>query len=102
MLTASRPDESIYVNADSFVPERWCSKPEMVKHKDAFAPFSAGPFGCIGKNLAMMELRTLTTRLILEYDVVFAPGEDGHRLMFKTLDHFTVNLGDLDLVFTKV
>ncbi|KAK5121698.1 hypothetical protein LTR85_004870 [Meristemomyces frigidus] len=95
-------DESIYANANAFVPERWYGKPEMVKHKDAFATFSTGPFGCIGKNLALMELRTLTTRLILDYDVAFAPGEDGHRLLFKTLDHFTVNLGNLDLMFTKV
>lgn len=74
----------------------------MVKHKDAFAPFSMGPFGCIGKNLALVELRTLTTMLVLEYDVKLAPGENGHRLLYKTLDHFTVDVGDLDLVFTKV
>ena len=83
------------------MPERWYSKPEMIKHQDAFAPFSTGPFGCIGKNLALMELRTLTARLILEYDVSLAPGEDGTRLLFHTLDHFTMDLGDLDLVFTK-
>jgi cytochrome P450 len=35
-------DERIYSNADSFVPERWYSKPGMIKHKDAFAPFSMG------------------------------------------------------------
>lgn len=73
----------------------------MIKHKDAFAPFSMGPFGCIGKNLALTELRTLTARLVLGFDVRFAPGEDGTRLLFNTLDHFTVNLGDLDLVFTE-
>ncbi|EMC93926.1 hypothetical protein BAUCODRAFT_150161 [Baudoinia panamericana UAMH 10762] len=95
-------DESIYQEADSFLPERWYSKPDMIKHKDAFAPFSTGPFGCIGKNLALIELRTLTTRLVLEYDVNFAPGEDGTRLLFNTLDHFTVDLGELDLVFDRV
>jgi len=48
-----------------------------------------------------MELRTLTTRLVLDYDMSLAPGEDGKRLLFNTLDHFTMDLGDLDLVFTK-
>lgn len=43
-------DEDIYTDANAFVPERWYSKPEMIKHPDAFAPFSMGPFGCIGKN----------------------------------------------------
>lgn len=55
-------DADIYSSPDTFLPERWYSQEEKVKHKDAFAPFSMGPFGCIGKNLALMELRTLTTR----------------------------------------
>ncbi|KXT03056.1 hypothetical protein AC578_693 [Pseudocercospora eumusae] len=93
-------DEDNYAAADSFVPERWYSKPEMIKHPDAFAPFSMGPFNCIGRNLARMELRTLTAQLLLKYDVRFADGEDGTRLLTKTKDHFTVTVGQLDLVFT--
>ncbi|KAK4503648.1 hypothetical protein PRZ48_004563 [Zasmidium cellare] len=93
-------DEGIYEDAQSFVPERWYSKPEMVKYPDAFAPFSMGSFNCIGKNLARMELRTLTTHLLLKYDVAFAPGEDGTRILTETHDHFTLSLGQLDLIFT--
>ena len=83
------------------MPERWYSKPEMVKHKDAFQPFSSGPYGCIGKNLAYMEIRLLTAQLVMAYDVAFAPGEDGSRLLGQSRDHFTIGLADLDLVFTK-
>ena len=85
----------------SFVPERWFSKPEMIKNKDAFVPFSTGPMGCIGKNLALMEIRLLTTQLVTRFDVSFAPGEDGKRLLEKTKDHFTLGLGELDLIFKK-
>jgi tryprostatin B 6-hydroxylase len=49
-----------------------------------------------------MELRTLATELVLKFDVALAPGEDGHRLLYKTRDHFTLGLGDVDLVFTPV
>lgn len=84
------------------MPERWYSKPDMIRHKEAFAPFSMGPFGCIGKNLAYMELRTLTARILLEYDFKLAPGEDGTRLLTKMKDHFTVDMGSLDLVFTPL
>ncbi|KAF2160726.1 hypothetical protein M409DRAFT_70258 [Zasmidium cellare ATCC 36951] len=94
-------DEYIYASANSFIPERWYSQEDKVKHKDAFAPFSMGPFGCIGKNLALMELRTLTSRLVLNFDLKLAPQEDGMRLMRKTKDHFTVDLGDLEVVFTE-
>jgi len=73
----------------------------MIKHKDAFQAFSSGPYGCIGKNLAYMEIRLLTAQLVMTFDVSFAPGEDGSRLLEKSTDHFTMGLADLDLVFTK-
>lgn len=71
----------------------------MVHHKDAWNPFSSGPFGCIGKNLAMMEVRLLTTELVLKYDAKLAEGEDGDNLLYKSTDHFTMGLADLMLVF---
>lgn len=52
--------------------------------------------------VAYMEMRTLTAQLILNFDVALAPGEDGHRLLYKTRDHFTLGLGEIDLVFTPV
>ncbi|KAF2721077.1 putative P450 monooxygenase [Polychaeton citri CBS 116435] len=95
-------DEEFYTSALDFIPERWYSRPEMIKHKHAFAPFSMGPHGCIGKNLALMQLRTLVAQLVLEFDVAFAPGENGNRVIYETKDHFTLSLGQLDLVFTPV
>lgn len=95
-------DDEIYPDAKSFIPERWYSKTDMVKYKDAWAPFSMGPFGCIGKSLAMMELRVVTTRLVTRFDLSLAPGEDGKRIMFDTRDHFTVDPGGLDIVFKEI
>ena len=37
-------EEEIYVDPEVFLPERWFSKPEMVKKKEAFAPFSLGTY----------------------------------------------------------
>jgi len=71
----------------------------MIKHKDAFAPFSTGPFGCIGKNLAYMEVRTITTQIVDQFDVSFAPGEDGSKLLMQSRDHFTMGLKELNLCF---
>ena len=111
-------DEEFYEEAVEFVPERWYSKPDMIKHKNAFAPFSLGSEGCIGKNrqykltilshrfcadvvlVAYIEMRTLATQLLLAYDVALAPGEDGHKLLYETRDHFTLGLAELNLVFT--
>ena len=71
----------------------------MVKHKDAWNPFSSGPFGCIGKQLALMEIRLLTSQIIRKFDFRLADGEDGQNLLMKTTDHFTMGLGSLKLVF---
>ena len=46
----SSADEDYYETALEFVPERWYSKPDMIKHKNAFAPFILGSESCIGKN----------------------------------------------------
>lgn len=94
-------EDSIYPDAEAFIPERWSTKPELIKHKDAFQPFASGWGGCIGKNLAMMELRTVTARLVTLFDIALAPGEDGKNLLEKSTDHFTVSLQPLNLVFTK-
>ena len=93
--------EENYVKPLDFIPERWSSKPELIKQKDAFFPFSTGPFGCIGKNLAYMEVRTITSQIIEQFDVSLAPGEDGHKLLNETVDHFTLGLQPLMLEFTR-
>jgi tryprostatin B 6-hydroxylase len=94
------PDESNFVMAEQFIPERFSSQPDLVKNKDAFAPFSIGPYGCIGKNLAYMEIRLLTAQLITRFDVSLAPGEDGTDLL-NSVDHFTIGLKPINMIFTR-
>ncbi|KAL4868857.1 hypothetical protein BDV12DRAFT_208924 [Aspergillus spectabilis] len=93
-------DEANFVAADRFIPERFSTRPELIKHRDAFIPFSTGPAGCIGKNLALMEMRLLTAHLVTKFDVAFAPGEDGTELL-NSNDHFTVALKPLRLCFWR-
>lgn len=83
------------------MPSRWTNNPELVKNASAWSPFLHGSSSCIGKNLALLELRTVTAKLITRFDVQFAPGEDGSRLLTKTLDHFTLTPGDLKLIFEE-
>ncbi|KAI4144932.1 MAG: hypothetical protein L6R39_003984 [Caloplaca ligustica] len=87
--------ESCFENANAFVPERWYSKPWMVKSKDAFAPFA------LGQNIALSELRLLTALLASRYDINFAAGDNGESCVDDMLDHFTAAPGQLDLVFSK-
>jgi hypothetical protein len=49
-----------------------------------------------------MELRTVITLLVLNFNVSFASGEDGKKLFADTKDMFTLELGELKLVFKKI
>ncbi len=49
-----------------------------------------------------MELRTVLALLVTQFDVHFAPGEDGSNLLNKSQDFFTISLSDLNLVFTPI
>ncbi|KIW13029.1 hypothetical protein PV08_08216 [Exophiala spinifera] len=91
--------ESAFERATEFVPERWYSAPGMIKNKNAFAPFALGPYSCIGKQLALMELRSVIALLVTGFNVYFAPGESGSRLINDSKDFFTITISDLDLVF---
>jgi len=92
--------ESCYERAEEFLPERWGENPELMHNKLAFVPFSSGTYSCIGKQLALMELRIVTTRIVTQFDIAFAPGEDGSDLEEKTKDVFTLEVAPLRLVFT--
>ena len=61
----------------------------------------AGIYGCVGKNLALMEIRILTAVLVTRFDVAFAAGEDGKQLFSLFHDHFTSDPGPLRLTFKE-
>lgn len=92
-----------YVDAEQFRPDRWSAKhvSTMVKRKEAFQSFNSGPYGCIGRNLALMEIRLLTLQILDTFDVGFGEKEDGHALMTKTIEHFTMGLAPLRLRFQR-
>jgi len=120
-LYAMGRDPSIWPDADVFIPERFIEPkardgagvgearrekeakgPDLMPYKDVFSPFSTGPYSCIGKNLALMEIRLLTAQLVTRFDVRLADGETGAELLGESKDHFTVGLGALRLCFDRI
>jgi hypothetical protein len=67
----------------------------------SLTPSFIGRYSCIGKGLALMELRTVVALLILTFDVRLAPGETGMDLLTKSKDKFTISFADLYLMFSK-
>ncbi|KAF8148431.1 cytochrome P450 [Crassisporium funariophilum] len=73
---------NFYPDPMAYRPERWLPEglgPGTITRKTAIMSFSSGAFGCLGRALAMQELQIVTTRLILAYDLSFAPKFDSKK-----------------------
>jgi cytochrome P450 family 628 len=68
-------DPRYFTEPDAFLPERWSSQPSLMPRKDAFSPFLTGKYSCVGKNLAMMEMRMFLSLFIRSFTFSF-PGND--------------------------
>ena len=88
-----------------FYPDRWLiaeglqSTPERFVHDpNAFIPFSFGPWNCVGKNLALLEMRMVLChvmqRLSLRFQEGWEPSDWDHALQ----DRFVTKTGKLPLV----
>lgn len=60
-----------------------------------------GPYNCIGKPLALLNMRNTLSRLILNFDFEFAPGHSRTEFEDKMKDRFVLYPGDLYLTFSK-
>lgn len=107
-IYAIHHNKNYYPSPFSYVPERWLSskgtsESDVAKAQSAFTPFSIGARGCIGKSLALMEMKLVLGRLFWEWEVEYVKGvegkgekwTEGHRCAdagaeeFRMYDHFT-------------
>lgn len=74
---------------NEFDPTRWM-EPNAVSSemKELFMPFSKGPRACLGKSLAIMELKLITAALLRSYEIVLSPTATEHCMTMT--DHFLV------------
>ncbi|KAE8332165.1 cytochrome P450 [Aspergillus sergii] len=94
-------DERAFVRPNEFLPERWMTQPELIKDASVFIPFNAGPYSCVGKQLALMELRRVTAEILTRYDVEFAQGQTTEDFLDGKRDTFTLVTAPLKLVFRE-
>ncbi|KAF2874249.1 cytochrome P450 [Massariosphaeria phaeospora] len=100
---ALQRDKRAFVKPNDFIPERWYSQPELVLRKDAFIPFSYGPYNCAGRPLAMMEIRMILAMLIRRFEISFAPGKEAECQKFigDQADCFALHIHSLPLVLKE-
>ncbi|KAI1413310.1 cytochrome P450 [Hypoxylon sp. FL1857] len=93
--------EDCFEQPTTFVPERWTTRPEMIRNMAAFNPFGIGHTSCLGRLLSMDTMRYVTARLVKKYRFHLAPGETGLRVLDDMADQFTANPGKLTLCFER-
>ncbi|KAJ6179762.1 hypothetical protein N7519_010223 [Penicillium mononematosum] len=92
--------ETAYVYPHEFIPERWYSQPELIRDKRAFAPFGVGRTSCVGRHLALAQIRLVTAALVFHYRITFASGENnGEDVERDMKDQLTAQPGACRLVF---
>ncbi|KAH7915811.1 cytochrome P450 [Hygrophoropsis aurantiaca] len=85
-----------------FWPERWIktsggiiSDDGVICDRNAFVPFSYGPANCVGKPLAMLELKTTLTLFTMHFEVTFDDQFDPESWEKNLKDYFTLEKGEL-------
>lgn len=105
-------DARYFPSPDAFIPARWLAaeqggQPELVAERGAWFPFQVGQYACVGKGLAMWEMRSVLARVALAFDVGFPEeeeeegGDRGRAFDEGMRDTFTMTLGPLWLVFRE-
>jgi cytochrome P450 len=86
-------DARYFHTPEAFLPERWLKKGAPVGEHNmaAFIPFSYGPTMCVGKNLALMEMRMLLCSLLRHFRFSKAPGVDYAEWEEKIRDWYLVH-----------
>ncbi|KAJ5100598.1 cytochrome P450 [Penicillium angulare] len=95
-------DERVFEHPNEFKPERWTTDPELIKDSAAFIPFGGGPYACVGKQLALMEVRRVVTEILTRYEVTFANTFSEDSYLKGKVDAFTLVAAPMELIFKEV
>ncbi|CAN8096982.1 unnamed protein product [Discula destructiva] len=71
-----RIDTGVFPDPDAFKPERWLEAEGDAERKRAFFAFANGGRGCVGKHLAMAEMKILLRDVYVRYATLPGPGMD--------------------------
>lgn len=93
-------DERYFAKGQEFIPERWTDGwREGVKDRRAYIPFGYGVHSCVGKQLALNEMRLAIATVVNEFDLVFGESYDEMKWMDEVNDYTILKVGELWMKF---
>ncbi|KAL1938654.1 hypothetical protein VTO73DRAFT_11469 [Trametes versicolor] len=103
-LYSLQRDPRYFSSPDAFYPDRWLRAPDadpaFVHDTRAFAPFSFGPNNCVGRGLALQEMRMLAVLLVRRFEMRFPDGWDHRKYEEGLEDWFVIQKPALKVVLT--
>ena len=63
-------DQAFFDNPQEFNPENFSAENKKERNPYAFMAFGHGPRNCIGMRFALLQLKTVTSKIVHQYNVV--------------------------------
>lgn len=93
-------DARSFTSPDLFLPERWLSAPHLMIDPSVCIPFyGSGTFSCVGKALALMQMRQVLASIVSQYKFTLASEAAGQEFEDNTTDYFACFANTLNVVF---
>jgi cytochrome P450 len=74
---------------------------DVVTNTSAFIPFSFGPANCVGKNLAMVEMRMVVALLVTRFDIQLSSSYNPADWDREQEDFFALKNGKLPVILRR-
>lgn len=93
-------DERYFDKGQSYIPERWTNEwPEGVKDRRAYIPFGYGVHSCVGRQLALSEMRLVIATIVKRWEASLSEKYDEENWKMHLKDHAILKIGPLWLNF---
>jgi cytochrome P450 len=116
MYSIQRDPRYFSPHPEEFWPDRWLTpesrmsfqdpskhfgtQMDVILDHDAFMPFSSGHRNCVGKGLAMNEMRVVVSYIVQRFDMKPAPGYDLDQWEKELQDFYVMKKGHLPVGIT--